>query len=124
MKISFNQRLFKIYESLKERGEIDSYVRFGEIIGENKAGVNDLKSGRKKASLEHCSSLKKTYPELNSDYVLVSEGEIFHSSDKNILSKSVAESDPNYPSANYKTVIKALRETIDSQKETIQALKT
>lgn len=118
--MTFNQRLFKIYDSLKKRGDITSYVHLGEVIGENKAGVNDLKTGRKKATLEHFQSLKKSYPDINSDYILTLSGEMFVSTNENKSSyyDQVAEKSSKY-GLSESQVIAALKETVDSQKVTI-----
>ena len=50
-------------------------VRPDEIY--NKAGISDIKSGRKKLSVEMLRRLKLSYPSVNIDYIIMGEGEPF-----------------------------------------------
>ncbi|WP_257670674.1 hypothetical protein [Parapedobacter tibetensis] len=120
MSLSHNERLFQVFEYLKESGKLKTYVQFGELISENKAGVNDLKTGRKKATIEHFFRLKKSYHELSSDYLIgVSDGLLCDAvGDKHAVSPI-----KNSPNPDQQAVIDALRETVASKNETIQALR-
>lgn len=71
-----NERLFKFFDYLKENNRISTLTQFGAVIEENKSGVNDLKTGKKKVSLAHIRSMKKEYPELNIDWAVSEDGDM------------------------------------------------
>jgi len=120
MGLSHNERLFHVFEYLKASGKISTYIAFGALIGENKAGVNDLKNGRKKATVEHFYRLKKSSPELNSDFLVgVSDQLLGHAADTDDSYSTTTHALPD----DQQVVITALRETIASKNETIDALK-
>ncbi|WP_051293271.1 hypothetical protein [Olivibacter sitiensis] len=119
MSLSYNERLFQVYDYLKKHNKIKTYVAFGGIIGENKAGVNDLKNDRKKATIEHFNKLKISYPELNGDF-LIGVSDILVLSDGGT---DTAQQTVDAPSEQ-EAIIAALRETIASKNETIAALKS
>lgn len=120
MVLSHNERLFQVFEYLKSSSKIKTYIAFGELIGENKAGVNDLKNDRKRVTIEHFYRLKKSYPELNADYLIgVSDELLFSDTDNSVYSGSKVPAPQGDPQA----VISALRETIASKNETIEVLK-
>ena len=50
--MDYTDKFFQFYEYLKNMGEISTYVELADILNTNKAGINDLKSGKKKLSLE------------------------------------------------------------------------
>ncbi|GGG81447.1 hypothetical protein GCM10007415_12620 [Parapedobacter pyrenivorans] len=121
MSLSHNERLFQVFEHLKSSSRIKTYISFGELIGENKAGVNDLKNDRKKVTIEHFFKLKNSYPELNTDYLIgVSDELLLPDSDGNGHYAPKAST----PQGDQQAVIAALRETIASKNETIEALKS
>lgn len=66
--MDYTDKFFQFYEYLKNMGEISTYVELADILNTNKAGINDLKSGKKKLSLENILSMKKSYPILNLDW--------------------------------------------------------
>ena len=74
-----NERFFKFFDYLKESGKLATQVELAAILGTNKAGINDLKSGKKKVTVEHLKSMKKSYPELNFDWMLLEEGDMITS---------------------------------------------
>ena len=69
----------EVIESLKEIGEINDYVQLAAILETNKAGISDIKSGRKKLSIEILRRMKLSYPNINIEWVIMGEGEMFHS---------------------------------------------
>ena len=69
----------EVVESLKEIGEINDYVQLAAILETNKAGISDIKSGRKKLSIEILRRMKLSYPNINIEWVIMGEGEMFHS---------------------------------------------
>ena len=73
-------RFFKVFEHLKEINKIKSQDELSKILGTNKAGISDLKHGRKKISLENIISMINSYPEININYILFSHGSIFNES--------------------------------------------
>ena len=42
-----NIRFIQILDELKAQGQITDYVQAASILGTNKAGISDIKSGRK-----------------------------------------------------------------------------
>lgn len=68
-----NERFFKFFDYLKENGKINTQTQLGEIIATDKAGVSDLKAGRKKITIDHIRSMKKSYPELNVDFFMMDD---------------------------------------------------
>ena len=74
-----NIRFMEVVESLKGIGVINDYVQLAAILETNKAGISDIKSGRKKLSIEILRRLKLSYPSINIEWVIMGEGEMFHS---------------------------------------------
>ena len=94
--MDIRDRFFKAYEYLKENGKIDSLQSLGDIIGTNKAGVSDLKHGRKKISIEHVVSMINSYTEINCLWILTGKGEMinevdFQTKQPNIKNATAAE---------------------------------
>lgn len=71
-----NERLFVAYAFLKDKGLIKTYIELSEILNTNKAGINDLKTGKKKVSLENFRSMIKSYPNLSLHWLILEEGSI------------------------------------------------
>ena len=46
-----NLRFIQFVEDLKATGKVADYVQLASILGTNKAGISDIKSGRKKFQL-------------------------------------------------------------------------
>jgi hypothetical protein len=84
-----NERFFVTYEMLKDHGLINSYVELATVLGTNKAGINDLKQGKKKLSIDNVRSMKKSYHQVSIDYLLDEIGEP-------LIDKSI-ESEPVQP---------------------------
>ena len=120
MGLSHNERLFQVFEYLKSANKIKTYTAFGALIGENKDGVNDLKNDRKKATVEHFYRLKNSYNELAADYLLGVSDELLRSDTEG---SGDYDSKTTTPQGDHQAVISALRETIASKNETIEALK-
>lgn len=68
--MDYNDKFFQFYEYLKQQGVLSTYVELAKVLNTNKAGINDLKNGKKKLSLEHIFSMKKSYPFLNIDWFI------------------------------------------------------
>lgn len=71
-----NERFFAVFDLLKKRGQIKTYTQLAEVLGTNKAGVNDLKNGKKKISVENIRSMKSTYPEISLNWLILEEGDM------------------------------------------------
>ncbi|MFV7234253.1 hypothetical protein [Flavobacterium sp. ZB4R12] len=69
-----NERLFTAYDFLKKNGYIKTYTQLAEVLGTNKAGINDLKNGKKKVSIENIRSMIKSYPRLSLNWLVLEEG--------------------------------------------------
>ena len=74
-----NIRFMEVVESLKGIGVINDYVQLAAILETIKAGISDINSGRKKLSIEILRRLKLSYPSINIEWVIMGEGEMFHS---------------------------------------------
>lgn len=72
-----NLRFVQILDDLRKGGVIADYVEAASILETNKAGISDIKSGRKKLSVEMLRRLKLSYPSVNIDYIIMGEGEPF-----------------------------------------------
>ena len=72
-----NLRFVQILDDLRKGGIIADYVEAASILETNKAGISDIKSGRKKLSVEMIRRLKLSYPSVNVDYIIMGEGEPF-----------------------------------------------
>lgn len=81
-----NLRFVQILDDLRKGGVIADYVEAASILETNKAGISDIKSGRKKLSVEMLRRLKLSYPSVNIDYIIMGEGEPFIS-DKPVVQK-------------------------------------
>lgn len=67
----------EVLDELKARGVISGYVAVAEKLGTNKAAISDIKSRRKKLSLDVLRSLKLSYPTVNLNWVIMGEGDMF-----------------------------------------------
>lgn len=72
-----NIRFIQILDELKAQGQITDYVQVASILGTNKAGISDIKSGRKKLSIELLRSLKYSYPDISIDWIIMGTGDAF-----------------------------------------------
>ena len=72
-----NLRFVQILDDLRKGGAIADYVEAASILETNKAGISDIKSGRKKLSVEMLRRLKLSYPSVNIDWIIMGEGEPF-----------------------------------------------
>ena len=72
-----NIRFIQILDELKAQGQITDYVQAASILGTNKAGISDIKSGRKKLSIELLRSLKYSYPNISIDWIIMGKGDAF-----------------------------------------------
>lgn len=72
-----NFRFIQILDELKEKGIITDYVQAANTLGTNKAGISDIKSGRKKLSIDLLRRMKLSYPSTNIEWVIMGEGDAF-----------------------------------------------
>ena len=72
-----NLRFVQILDDLRNCGAIADHVEAASILETNKAGISDIKSGRKKLSVEMLRRLKLSYPSVNIDWIIMGEGEPF-----------------------------------------------
>jgi len=73
-----NLRFISIIDELKSKGVIADYVQVAANLQTNKAGISDIKSGRKKLSIDLLRRMKLSYPNINIEWVIMGEGEMFH----------------------------------------------
>lgn len=74
-----NERFFELIEYLKVQGLLSNYVELANVLATNKAGVSDLKQGRKKISLEILNNMKLSYPAINLEWIITGKGEMINS---------------------------------------------
>ena len=72
-----NIRFIELLDALKANGIINDYVQVSKELGTNKAGISDIKSGRKKLSIDLLRRMKSSYPQMNIEWVIMGEGEMF-----------------------------------------------
>ena len=71
-----NERLFAAYNFLKGKGHIKTYAHLAEVLGIDKAVVNDLKNEKQKVSIGNLRSMIKSYPEISLNWLVLEEGSI------------------------------------------------
>ncbi|WP_418549348.1 transcriptional regulator [Parabacteroides goldsteinii] len=108
-------RFFKIVDALKKQKELTDYVELATILNTNKAGVSDIKQGRKKLSIGNIRSLKLSYPNINVDYIIMGEGEMFIAPSANIAPVEVQ-------SQNESPVIDKFFSTLEKKDQRIEEL--
>lgn len=67
----------QVVETLKEGGVVTDYVQLACILETNKAGISDIKSGRKKLSIDILRRMKLSYPSISLDWIVLGDGEPF-----------------------------------------------
>lgn len=72
-----NLRFVQLVESLKEQGQLADYVQLAAILETNKAGISDIRAGRKKISIDLLRRLKNSYPLVSLDWVIMGVGEMY-----------------------------------------------
>lgn len=83
-----NIRFIQVLDDLKRQGVINDYVQAANSLGTNKAGISDIKSGRKKLSIEILRRMKKSYQQINIEWIIMGEGNMYISNSVNNLSNS------------------------------------
>jgi len=73
-----NERFSNVLEKLKKYDIIKSYKEFADNINETSVGLNDIKKGRKKLSINHVKNINIKYPYINTDFIIFEEGLPFH----------------------------------------------
>jgi len=73
-----NERFSGVLEILKRYDIIKSYKEFADNINETSVGLNDIKKGRKKLSVNHIKNINIKYPFVNTDFILFEEGMPFY----------------------------------------------
>lgn len=133
-----NIRFIQVLDTLKDKGIIEDYVSAASALGTNKAAISDLKSGRKKLSIEILRRMKISYPNVNIEYIIMGFGDMFNESKETIpisanddqgvcieKVQSVISSNESIMYQMYKEKdleVKELMETIGSLKERIKQL--
>ena len=110
-----NIRFMQLVETLKEGGVITDYVQLACILETNKAGISDIKSGRKKLSIDILRRMKLSYPTISLDWIVLGEGNPFV---QEISTKTM----PNNDSAQFIDKITQQAEEIGRLKERIATL--
>lgn len=72
-----NIRFMQVVDTLKESGVITDYVQLACVLETNKAGISDIKSGRKKLSIDILRRMKFSYPTISIDWIIMGDGEPF-----------------------------------------------
>lgn len=111
--MSENIRFFEIVEALKEEKLLADYVQLASILNTNKAGVSDIKQGRKKLSIDVIRSMKLSYPQINIDYIIMGEGDMFINSESKTIPEKMVNDNP---------IINKLFDTIEKKDLKIEEL--
>lgn len=72
-----NIRFIELLDALKATGAISDYVQVSKELETNKASISDIKSGRKKLSIDLLRRMKLSYPQTNIEWVIMGEGDMF-----------------------------------------------
>ena len=71
--MSPNTRFIEAVEELKKLGKVQDYKSFAESIGVSKSFLSDIKSERKKVSVEVLYRMKNKYPDTDLEYIITGE---------------------------------------------------
>ena len=71
-----NERLFAVYNFLKGKGHIKTYCNLAEILGIDKAELNDLRKEKQKVSIDNLRNLIKMYTNISLKWLVLEEGSI------------------------------------------------
>lgn len=112
-----NERLFIVIDLLKEQHLIVDYKTLAIDMGVHKSYISDLKSKRKKISVDFLACMKSKYQCVNLDYIILDLGDPLINSDT-ITSPLVKQHSPEGSTMTY------LVDTIATQAEEIGSLKT
>jgi hypothetical protein len=112
--MSENIRFFEVVEALKKQRLLTDYVELADILHTNKAGISDLKQGRKKLSIDTIRSMKLSYPQISIEYIVMGEGDKFVNLESRITSEEVVVND--------NSVMNRLFDTIDKKDLRIEEL--
>lgn len=72
-----NFRFVQVLDELREKGVVTDYVQVANTLGTNKASISDIKSGRKKLSIDLLRRMKLSYPSINIEWIIMGEGKAF-----------------------------------------------
>nr|WP_315123296.1 helix-turn-helix transcriptional regulator [uncultured Porphyromonas sp.] len=112
-----NERLFTVIDLLREQCLITDYKTLAIDMGVHKSYISDLKSKRKKISIDFLARMKNKYHVVNLDYVVLDLGEPLLNSDT-VATPQIKQHSPEESTMTY------LVETIATQAEEIGSLKT
>nr|DAS89152.1 MAG TPA: Regulatory protein-modification, helix-turn-helix, transcriptional regulator, DNA [Caudoviricetes sp.] len=112
-----NERLFTVIDLLREQCLITDYKTLAIDMGVHKSYISDLKSKRKKISIDFLARMKNKYRIVNLDYVVLDLGEPLLNSDT-VATPQIKQHSPEESTMTY------LVETIATQAEEIGSLKT
>lgn len=120
MKIDENIRFMHLVEDLKSNGKLADYVQLANMLSTNKASISDIKSGRKKISIELLRRMKISYPEVNINWIIMGDGDMYCS---NEIQEEQTTQNPTTPTDYLIDMIKEKDRIIREQAEEIGRLK-
>lgn len=90
-----NIRFIQVLDNLKEKGIIEDYVQAANSLNTNKAAISDLKSGRKKLSIDILRRMKISYPSISIEWIVMGTGDMFNETNKN-AHESISDNQSTY----------------------------
>lgn len=72
--MTITDRFFEAYEYLENNGLVKNQTTFAVALNTNKAGISDLKAGRKKISIENLQSMNNSYPDIDIEWLVTGKG--------------------------------------------------
>lgn len=104
--MSENLRFIQVLEVLIASDEVSNYTAAATLLQTNRAGINDIRSGRKKLSIDLLRRLKQLYPDVSLDYVIMGEGTPFNEKESTSFSDITHKNSDLNNSLDAKEVLK------------------
>lgn len=78
-----NQRFFKAFEFLKEKGFMKTYLHLAETLNTDEVEIKELKKEKKQVPIEHIRTMVKIFPKISLRWLILEEGELYNEDKSN-----------------------------------------